>query len=98
MLSRIVEEFENTRSPMTLADIGRRLRVEPTALDGMVGLLVRKGRLRRLGSGAPSCDDCGMRFACGHPSAGATMGACYELVDDGRASHPSRAKGVDARA
>ena len=82
MLSRIVEEFRNAQGPLTLVDVSRRLGTERTALDGMIQLLVRKGRLRELRVSA-SCDDCGMRFACGRPASGAAMGACYELVDGG---------------
>lgn len=44
-LRRVMQELESTQEPIALADLCRRLDVEPGALEGMIQFLVRKGRL-----------------------------------------------------
>ena len=80
MLSRVLKEFENSQGPLTLSEMSRRLGVERSALEGMLQLLVRKGKLREVRPGDVQCSHCGSRTGCGTSGLGALMGTSYELV------------------
>lgn len=80
MLSRILEELEEAKGPLDLNEMSRRLGVERSALDGMLQLLVRKGRLREVGPTAEACSHCAGRFSCAHGQTGVLFGKVYELV------------------
>lgn len=45
MLQRLLSEIEETGGPISFSDLSRRLRVERSALEPMLDLLVRKGLL-----------------------------------------------------
>jgi hypothetical protein len=49
MLNQVLQEFEQAKGPITLADLSRKLEIAPDALEGMLQFWVRKGRIR--------CDD-----------------------------------------
>ena len=83
MLSSIFKEFQEARSPLTLAELSQRLGIERSALEGMLQFLVRKGKIRQVGDGTVSCDMCRVRFACGYSPSGYLSGSCYELVSGG---------------
>jgi predicted Zn-ribbon and HTH transcriptional regulator len=59
MLDDIIRELENSRGPVTVAELARRLDIEQGALEGMLEFLERKGKLSvyRPGEG---CEDCGV--------------------------------------
>ena len=78
-LSEIVRQFADARESVTLADISRRLGIERGALDGMIQLLVRKGRLREV-RGAADCGACGSAAACHSVGQGGAESICYEVV------------------
>jgi hypothetical protein len=79
MLSQIVKEFKESGGTIDLAELGHRLGVEPSALDGMLEMLVRQGRLNHLCAGASG--DCGGSCqSCGYYRSSANMGMVYELV------------------
>ncbi|MBM3958062.1 MAG: helix-turn-helix domain-containing protein, partial [Gemmatimonadetes bacterium] len=46
-LGAILREFGRADGALTLGELAGRLGIERSALDGMIRLLVRKGRLRR---------------------------------------------------
>ena len=79
-LSGVLREFENARGDITLAELARKLGVERSALDGMIQLLVRKGRLREVGGADDGCAGCGLRPGCRDGSSDGPAAACYELV------------------
>jgi len=79
-LSAVLRELEDPGGQLTLAEIARKLGIERSALEGMIQLLVRKGRLREVSEGGDACSACGLRPACGAGHSGGTFGACYELV------------------
>lgn len=74
MLSRVLEQFEKAKGPLTLSEMARRLGIESSALEGMVQFLVRKGKLRQVGPDTTACDSCGLRSGCSHRLAGGLMG------------------------
>ena len=55
MLLQIIDEFRKFSGPLDLNELSRRLGVEKSALDGMLQLLVRQGKLREVGSGTEAC-------------------------------------------
>lgn len=83
MLSRILEEFEKAKGPLDLNELSRRLGVERSALEGMLQLLVRKGRLRETGTGTETCAHCTGHLSCAQAHTGNLMGKAYELVTQG---------------
>jgi len=44
-LRQVLQVLESTQEPISLADLSRKLGVEPGALKGMIQYLVQKGRL-----------------------------------------------------
>lgn len=84
-LSQVLAAFENSRGPITMAEIARELDLTPARLEGMIQYWVRKGKLRQ----ASLLSECG---SCSHGD-----GSCpfvielprsYELVNPERASIP----------
>lgn len=80
MLSRILEELEEAKGPLDLNEMSRRLGVERSALDGMLRLLVRKGRLREVGPTAEACSHCAGCFSCAQGQTGYPLGKAYQLA------------------
>jgi DNA-binding IclR family transcriptional regulator len=81
VLSRILKEFEKAAVPMDLNELARSLDIERSALEGMLGLLVRQGKLREIRPGSESCAHCASRLSCAHLQSGELMGTVYELPD-----------------
>jgi hypothetical protein len=81
MLSKILKEFKKTEGPLNLNELGRRLDIERSALEGMLQLLVRKGRLREIGLGTDTCVHCAGHLSCAQLQMGNLTGKAYELVD-----------------
>ncbi len=79
-LSGVLREFENASRDLTLAEVARKLGIERSALDGMIQLLVRKGRLREVGGAEDGCAGCGLRPGCRDGRSDGPAAARYELV------------------
>ena len=45
VLHQVLSELESAKGPVDLNELGRKLGVERSALDGMIAFWVRKGRL-----------------------------------------------------
>lgn len=82
-LSRVLREIESSEESLTLSGLSRELGMEPSALDGMLQLLVRKGRLREVHAGE-ECAACALRPACGDGRSDDAMGISYEVVSQDR--------------
>lgn len=67
MLRELLRLVETAEGPISLADLGRRLGVDATVLDGMLQYWVRKGRLVMDGhSGGVACTGgCASMGGCG---------------------------------
>lgn len=66
ILDRVLEELTEASGPVRSSDLARRLDVSASALDGMIGVLVAKGRLSQpidSGAQAVACSGgaCGTR-------------------------------------
>jgi len=80
MLSRIIGEFRRSSGLLDLNELSQRLGVEKSALDGMLQLLVRQGKLREIGLGTEACAHCTGHLSCASVQAG-NVGKAYELVE-----------------
>jgi len=84
MLSEILKTFRQTRGPLDLNELSRQLGAERSALEGMLELLVRQGKLKEVTPGSEGCAHCNDRSYCAHLQAGNLMGKVYELVEEPR--------------
>jgi hypothetical protein len=80
MLAQIIDEFKRADGPLDLNELSRRLGVERSALEGMLQLLVRQGKLCEIGSGTEVCAHCIGRLSCASVQLGNVMGRAYELM------------------
>ena len=80
MLSEIIRQFKEAPGPMDLSDLGRRLGVDRSALDGMLLQLVRQGKLREIGADIEACSHCNSRISCAQMKSTSVTGKSYELV------------------
>lgn len=80
MLSEILKAFRQTGGPLELNELSRQLGAERSALEGMLELLVRQGKLREVRLGSDDCIHCGGRSSCAYLQVGNIMGKVYELV------------------
>lgn len=85
MLTQILAELAAHPSGLELRVLSRRLGVQPSALEGMLALLVRKGRLRLV---APTA--CAACAAAGECNLLASQGPRY-LLAEGAAPSPCAA-------
>lgn len=81
MLARIINEFKQADGLLDLNEMSRRLGVERGALEGMLQLLVRQGKLREIGASIETCAQCAGRLSCAQLQMGNMMGKAYEVVD-----------------
>jgi len=79
MLSQIIDEFRKSSGLLDLNGLSQRLGVEKSALDGMLQLLVRQGKLREIGLDTEACTHCAGHLSCASIQAG-NVGKAYELV------------------
>ena len=80
MLAQIIDEFKRADGLLDLNELSRRLGVERSALEGMLQLLVRQGKLREIGSDMEACAHCTGRLGCASVQLGNVMGRAYELM------------------
>jgi hypothetical protein len=65
MLRKIVAEFQQNSKALCLEELSQRLSIEPGALEGMLQMLVRKGRLLEIDFGHNNaCSHCPARGGC----------------------------------
>jgi hypothetical protein len=64
MLKQILSEFEQVPTSLCLDQLSQKLAITPSALEGMLDMLVRKGRLREISPTQTACQTCPARAAC----------------------------------
>ena len=64
MLIHLLELFEHNQGGLGLHELSRQLDLSPGAVQGMLELLVRRGRLTQLGPDGGCCTDCTARGEC----------------------------------
>jgi Mn-dependent DtxR family transcriptional regulator len=67
MLTELLHLLEQNNAEYDLQELGRILGVQPSAVAGMLELLVRKGRVVEMGADCGICDTCGIRGHCDIP-------------------------------
>ena len=88
MINQVLQEIKRSGSTVSLDDLSRRLRIEPSALEGMLEYCVQKGILRTADE-TPGEDGCAHGAGhCGSGCAGysgcpfiARMPKVYSLVE-----------------
>jgi hypothetical protein len=81
MLAEILEAFRETGGPLDLEELSRRLGTDRSALEGMLELLVRQGKLKEVSLGSTQCDHCSGRKSCAMLKKGNLLGTVYELAE-----------------
>lgn len=64
MLKQLVHLLENKENGMSLAEISRALKAQPSAVHSMICLLVQKGKLIEIGPDGKCCTTCGFEAQC----------------------------------
>ena len=64
MLGRVLEAIRSADRPMCLADLSRELGIDGAALEGMLGTLIARGRLRAIAPAVTDCGACPIRSGC----------------------------------
>jgi DNA-binding IclR family transcriptional regulator len=64
MLSQLLSLFEDKKDGLSLFEISRRMKAQPSAVMSMLELLVQKGKLIEIGPDGKYCADCGQVSDC----------------------------------
>ncbi|MCQ3937088.1 MAG: hypothetical protein DPW18_08590 [Chloroflexi bacterium] len=64
MLAQLVSLLESKPDGLSLFEVSRRMKVQPSALQPMLDLLVRKGRLVEIGPDGKCCTACASVSDC----------------------------------
>ncbi len=97
MLQQILHEIENVNGTINLIDLSRKLGIERSALEGMIGYLVRKGILRDEAAASMECGPEGSACAsCAKhcPFAAVKLPRAYTLVSIGGRNESSHQKRI----
>ena len=78
-MQRVLQEIEAAQGWVDLAELSRRLGVEPGALEGMLAFLERKGRLKLERCGQEAGVDAGAPGSCGRSCPG--VAGCPFVMD-----------------
>lgn len=81
MLAEILKAFKKIEQPLDLNELSQRLGTERSALEGMLEMLVRQGKLKEIDLGSHDCAQCNSRFACHKFNNESKLGKVYELVE-----------------
>ena len=64
MLSQLVNLLETKENGLSLSEISREMRAQPSAVLCMIELLVQKGKLIEVGPDGKCCNTCGLESEC----------------------------------
>jgi len=79
-LSRGLREFRNSKGAINLNKLCQVLNIERSALDEMINMLVRKGKLKQVSTKKPTCGNCAGCSGCSKSKDGIMQGKTWELV------------------
>ncbi len=68
MVFELIALLEKNQGKLDLAEISRELNAQPSAVAGMIEMLVRKGRIAEIRPMCGSCDKCGLNNQCTIPT------------------------------
>jgi len=64
MLTQLVKLLEDKENGLSLSEISREMKAQPTAVLCMIDLLVQKGKLLEVGPDGKCCATCGIQTEC----------------------------------
>lgn len=64
MLTQLVELLADKENGLSLSEISREMKAQPSAVLAMLDLLVKKGKLIEIGPDGKCCTDCGLESEC----------------------------------
>ncbi|MFN8414670.1 MAG: FeoC-like transcriptional regulator [Anaerolineales bacterium] len=64
MLSQLLDVLERKENGMSLSEISREMKAQPSAVLSMINLLVQKGKLLEIGPDGQCCTTCGVQSDC----------------------------------
>ena len=64
MLSQLVNLLETKENGLSLSEISREMKAQPSAVLCMIELLVQKGKLIEVGPDGKCCGTCGLESEC----------------------------------
>jgi hypothetical protein len=64
MLNQLVTLLEENENGLSLSEISRAMKAQPTAVLSMINLLVQKGKLIEIGPDGKCCLACGVQSDC----------------------------------
>ena len=64
MLTQLVELLEGKENGLSLSEISREMKAQPSAVLRMIDLLVQKGKLVEIGPDGGYCTTCGVQPRC----------------------------------
>ena len=64
MLTELIKLLENKESGLSLSEISRELKAQPSAVMSMIVMLVQKGKLVEIGPDGKCCTTCGLVSDC----------------------------------
>ncbi len=67
MLTELLNLLEENDGELDLQALSRHLGAQPSAVAGMIDLLIQKGRVEEVGADCGICDTCGLRENCTLP-------------------------------
>jgi hypothetical protein len=64
MLTQLVNILESKENGLSLSEISREMKVQPSAILCIIDLLVQKGKLIEIGPDGKCCTACGIQSEC----------------------------------
>ena len=64
MLTQLVELLKDKENGLSLSEISREMKAQPSAILSMIDLLVKKGRVLEIGPDNKVCTTCGFESEC----------------------------------
>lgn len=64
MLTQLINLLASQGHGLSLAEISREMKAQPSAVLSMIELLVQKGKLIEIGPDGKICADCGIQSDC----------------------------------
>jgi Mn-dependent DtxR family transcriptional regulator len=64
MLTQLIKLLENKESGLSLSEISRELKAQPSAIMSMIEMLVQKEKLIEIGPDGKCCTTCGLESDC----------------------------------
>lgn len=64
MLTQLLKLLEDKENGLSLSEISREMKAQPSAVLSMINLLVQKGKLLEIGPDGKCCTTCGVQSEC----------------------------------